>query len=366
LLAGDSWPGRPEQWPELWRSVAEAVPDSLLIVSQDGTILYLNRDIEGLAPQSVRGGKVFDYVPGALRSELEGSLAEVFGGAPARVREVAVVLPDRRERWYATYTTPVIHDGRVVAAAIVARDVTETRLAVLGRLAAGIAHDFHNILMVVRASVEVLREELPGDHPLRLDVEWINEATRKGAALTSQLLALARCQELNAEPVELNTLTRDALGLLGRLLGPRVKLVNRLEPMGAPVRADRSQLEQVLFNLVLNARDAMPQGGTLTVSTSRVPARVWPVDAPCRVTGPIVRLRVEDTGVGMDEATRRQIFTPFFSTKTDGKGNGLGLAIVDAAVKRAGGCLEVVSRPGRGTTFDVILPDAEALQASQA
>jgi len=136
--------------------------------------------------------------------------------------------------------------------------------------------------------------------------------------------------------------------------------------MGAPVRADRSQLEQVLFNLVLNARDAMPQGGTLTVSTSRVPARVWPVDAPCRVTGPIVRLRVEDTGVGMDEATRRQIFTPFFSTKTDGKGNGLGLAIVDAAVKRAGGCLEVVSRPGRGTTFDVILPDAEALQASQA
>ena len=366
MLACDSWPDRPEQWPELWRSLAEAIPDSLLIVSQDGTILYLNRDTEGLAPQAVRGNKVFDYVPGELRSELDGALAEVFGGAPARVGEVAVALPDGRERWYATHTAPVLRDGQVVAAVIVARDVSETRLAVLGRLAAGIAHDFHNILTVVCASVEVLREELPGGHPLRLEVEWINDAARKGAALTSQLLALARRQELNAERVELNTLTRDTLSLLGRLLGPRVKLVNRLEPMGAPVRADRSQLEQVLFNLVLNARDAMPQGGTLTVSTSRVPARVWPEDAPCRVVGPIVRLRVEDTGIGMDEATRRQLFTPFFSTKSGGKGNGLGLAIVDAVVKRSGGCLEVVSRPGWGTTFDVILPDAEALQASQA
>ena len=234
------------------------------------------------------------------------------------------------------------------------------RLEAVGHLAGGIAHDFNNLLTVIRGSVQVLREDLPPGDPLLLETEWIESAATRGSALTRQLLDFARHKRVGAARVELNRLTENALVLLQRLLGTQVRLISRLDPSGAPVTADGSQLEQVLMNLVLNARDAMPQGGTVTVSTSRISHLRWPAESPCHGLERVVRLRVEDTGAGMDEATQRQIFRPFFTTKAPGSGTGLGLAIVEAVVKRSGGCVEVSSRPERGTTFDVYFPDAEA------
>ena len=173
------------------------------------------------------------------------------------------------------------------------------------------------------------------------------------------MLNFARQREPERGRLDLNGVVEDELALLARLLGPGIRLVRRLDPAGAPVEADRTQVEQVLMNLVLNARDAMGEGGTITISTNRVRNRVWLEGGPCRVNGPTVHLRVEDTGTGMDEATRRQIFTPFFTTKPAGGGTGLGLSIVQAIVKRSQGCLEVASRLGVGTMFEVILPDAD-------
>jgi two-component system cell cycle sensor histidine kinase/response regulator CckA len=230
-------------------------------------------------------------------------------------------------------------------------------------LAGGIAHDFNNVLTVISASAETLRQELPAGDPLRLEAEWILSAAQKGSALTRQLLAFARRQGPAQGCIELNLLTSETLTFLSRLLGPGVQVVQRLDPAGASVKADRSQLEQVLMNLVLNARDAMPHGGTVTVSTVRLHERRWPEESRCRVQGPLVLLRVEDTGIGMEESVRRQIFTPFFTTKGPQAGTGLGLSVVQTVVKQSGGCLEVTSHPGTGTAFEVILPDAGARAA---
>ena len=237
------------------------------------------------------------------------------------------------------------------------------RLEAVGHLAGGIAHDFNNLLTIILGSSQVLREELPPGDPLLLETEWIESAAARGSALTRQLQDFARPKRFPRDRVELNRVTENSLILLERLLGPRVRLIKRLDPAGAPVTADWGQLEQVLMNLVLNARDAMPQGGTVTVSTSRISHLRWPEESPCHGLTRVVRLRVEDTGAGMDEATRRQIFRPFFTTKAPGSGTGLGLAIVDAVVKRSGGCVEVTSTPERGTAFDVYFPDAEAGEA---
>jgi len=161
---------------------------------------------------------------------------------------------------------------------------------------------------------------------------------------TAQLLNFARRQKVDHELQDLNVVVDHVVVMLGRLLGYSIDLVKRLDPAGAPVRADRSQLEQVLMNLLLNARDAMPDGGTITISTTRGPD--------------IVRLRVEDTGSGMDDATRCRAFEPFFTTKDAGKGSGHGLSTVNTIVKQSGGRVEVSSQVGVGTTFDVILPVA--------
>ncbi|HJR34428.1 MAG TPA: ATP-binding protein, partial [Gemmatimonadales bacterium] len=233
------------------------------------------------------------------------------------------------------------------------------RLEAVGHLAGGIAHDFNNLLTVIQGSVQVLREELPPGDPLLLETEWIESAAVRGSALTRQLMDFARQKRTPRARVELNRVAENSLVLLERLLGSRVRLIKRLDPAGAPVTADGSQLEQVIMNLVLNARDAMPQGGTVTVSTSRISHLQWPAESPCHGLTQVVRLRVEDTGTGMDEATQRQIFRPFFTTKAPGSGTGLGLAIVETVVKRSGGCVEVTSRPEVGTTFDVYFPEAD-------
>jgi PAS domain S-box-containing protein len=257
--------------------------------------------------------------------------------------------------------------GEVVGLVTVLADITRRRelehqmqltqrLEALGRLAGGIAHDFNNLLTAILGTAEVLVEDLKDD-PRAADAGDIKEAALRAAALTKQLLAFSRRQVLQLEVLDVNALVRDLERMLGRLLGERIHLRTALAPTVGAVRADPSQLEQVLVNLAINARDAMEAGGVLTITTDDVHLEEPPAGERDMVrAGPYVRLAVTDTGSGMDEATRGRVFEPFFTTKPRGRGTGLGLSTVYGIIKQSGGYIWVSSEPGRTTTFEVYLP----------
>ena len=231
------------------------------------------------------------------------------------------------------------------------------RMESVGRLAGGIAHDFNNLLMTINGYASLVLEALPPADPLRPDVEAIREAGDRGAALTRQLLAFGRRQTLQPSAIDVGSVVAGLRSILTRLLGEDVTLHVRTDPGIGPVWADRSQLEQVIVNLVTNARDAMPDGGAIAIETTEV--EMGPKDPrlrPQAAPGRYVRLAVTDTGGGMDDATIAHIFEPFFTTKSQGRGTGLGLSTVEGVVAQSGGFITVESRMGRGTTFDVFLP----------
>jgi signal transduction histidine kinase len=237
------------------------------------------------------------------------------------------------------------------------------KMEAVGRLAGGVAHDFNNILAVILGYAESLLRELGPGLRMRADVEQIHAAGRRAADLTRQLLAFSRHQVLEPRVVAVNEALAKMGGMLRRLLGEDVELVSAMDPAVGNVRIDPGSLEQVIMNLVVNARDAMPDGGKLTIATTNVVvddeyARAHVGSSP----GPHVAIAVSDTGVGMDRATLARLFEPFFTTKEHGKGTGLGLSTVFGIVRQCGGSIAVDSEPGRGSTFRVYLPlvNAEA------
>jgi two-component system, cell cycle sensor histidine kinase and response regulator CckA len=227
----------------------------------------------------------------------------------------------------------------------------------VGRLAGGIAHDFNNLLTVILSYVDFVLLGLGADHPVREDAEQVRMAAIKAAGLTRQLLAFSRRQVLQPRVLDLNSIVAEMERLLRRLIGEHIVLKTHLARKLGAVRADPSQLEQVIVNLVVNARDAMPEGGMLTLETSDVD--VHRVRSHGRVTvapGEYVMLRVTDTGAGMDAETQQRLFEPFFTTKQRGMGTGLGLATIYGIIAQSGGYIWVDSEPGRGTRFTVQLP----------
>jgi PAS domain S-box-containing protein len=259
-------------------------------------------------------------------------------------------------------------DGRR-AALVLANDVSDRvrlqgrlaeaeKMEAVGRLAGGVAHDFNNLLTVIGGYAEILLQQ-DGE---REELQEIARAAGQASALTRQLLAFSRRQVLHPRVLDLNQIVAGMEAMLHRIIGDDVCVAVKLGDRLAPVEADRAQIERVILNLAANARDAMPEGGALTIETSNVDLDAAHGDVP---SGPHVLLAVTDTGIGMDDEVRRHLFEPFYTTKPAGQGTGLGLATVFGVVKQSGGGIYVYSEPGRGTTFKIYLP-ASASAAADA
>ncbi len=235
------------------------------------------------------------------------------------------------------------------------------KIEAIGRLAGGVAHDFNNILSVILGHTAFALEAMAPDDPLREDLHEVEKAGRRAAALTSQLLAFGRRQVLQPRPVALNQVVVELEKMLRRVIGEDIQLGLSLVGGLWPILADPGQLEQVIMNLVINARDAMPEGGQLTLRTSNV--RLGAAEGSALAPGSYVELSVTDSGIGIDAATQARIFEPFFTTKPVGKGTGLGLSTVYGIVSQSGGEVQVESRPGHGATFRVLFPRALPIEA---
>lgn len=250
----------------------------------------------------------------------------------------------------------------------VALDVTESRrlreqlmrsskLESLGRLAGGVAHDFNNLLTVIQSYAEMVQSALPGEHPAYAHVEQILKASEQASHLTNQMLAFARRRVISPQVFPLNDLVRETEAFLQRLLPENIQMKTVLQPDLWHVYADPTQIEQVILNLSINARDAMPEGGVLTIETANVTLDdIYAAHHSEVQAGEYVMLAISDTGIGMDERTLAHVFEPFFTTKEVGKGTGLGLSTCYGIVRQAGGHIWVYSEPGKGTTFKVYLP----------
>jgi PAS domain S-box-containing protein len=313
--------------------------------------------------------------------------------------EVRILQPEGDVRWCICAAAATLNDtGRVVRVSGVTIDITERKeaeqtlqrlneeleqrveertrereqalaqlfeaqkLDTIGQLTGGVAHDFNNLLMAIMGSLELLGKRLPEEPRARRLLDNAVQGAQRGAALTQRLLAFARRQELKPEAVDLPSLVSGMEQLLERALGPGVRMVKDVPATLAPVHVDGNQLELGLLNLTINARDAMPLGGTLTITASEEAAPPNPGMRELSA-GKYVCVRVSDTGLGMDSATLAKAKEPFFTTKGPGKGTGLGLSMVDGLVAQSGGMLKVSSEPGKGTTVDLWLPCADAAVA---
>ncbi|MFY9561590.1 MAG: ATP-binding protein [Terriglobales bacterium] len=234
------------------------------------------------------------------------------------------------------------------------------KMEAVGQLAGGVAHDFNNLLMVIEAHIDRIRDRLLPNDPLYADAVEVHNAVNRAASLTSQLLAFSRKQLLQPRVLDISSVLSGVARMLARVLAENIELKIEIEPGLARVKVDQSQIEQAILNLAVNARDAMPEGGTLTIQAQSIhfgEAQAW---RHCSVQpGAYVVLAVTDTGTGMDTETQARIFEPFFTTKGPGKGTGLGLPMVYGFIKQSGGAISVYSEPGRGTTFKIFLPQSE-------
>ena len=267
--------------------------------------------------------------------------------------------------------TPVRDAAGVVSHFIaIKQDITEQRnlqqqllqahkMESVGRLAGGIAHDFNNILQAITGFSSILLGELGEGDPRRADVAEIDRAAQRAVGLTRQLLAFSRKQKMEMAPLRIQTVLQGTEKMMRRLIGEHIRLASDIPPDLPPVRADAGQIEQIIVNLALNARDAMPEGGQLTLSARavRLEAAGLPAVADAR-PGDFVRLDVRDTGTGMPPHVRERLFEPFFSTKGPGRGTGLGLAVVYGIVRQHEGFIDVTTSPGKGSTFSIHLPVA--------
>jgi two-component system cell cycle sensor histidine kinase/response regulator CckA len=363
---------------ERFRELAENVREVFFVTDADtGRLLYTNPAYETVFGQS----REYAYSkPLAWTEVVQPDDRPHMMAAPRTVAELGqttvntfrVVQPDGTHRWLRSRSTPVKDAaGKFSRVVGIVEDITELRRAeeqfhkaqkmeAVGRLAGGVAHDFNNLLVAIIGTADLLLADLGLEDPRRADVQEISKAGWRAASVTRQLLAFSRQQVLERKVLNVNVLVADLEKLLVRVIGEDVELKTVLAPDVGNVRADSGQLEQVIMNLAVNSRDAMPHGGKLTIETAMVDldesfARLHEPLRP----GRYVMVAVSDSGTGMSEVTKDRIFEPFFTTKGLGKGTGLGLATVYGIVKQSDGHVWVYSELGHGTTFKIYLPGVD-------
>ena len=323
----------------------------------------------GLKPQEVVGKSLYEFFQTEDRN---------FVPLAAHRRALAGESVTFHVEWgggsYACHAEPLrTGEGNVFGVISMALDITDRKqleaqlrqaqkMEAVGRLAGGIAHDFNNLLMVIQGYTELLLDRLGGEHPLRRNAEQIHDASQRAAGLTRQLLAFSRKQMLAPQVLNIQSVVSDMNSILRRLIGEDIELVTVNPPELWHVRADRSQVEQVILNLAVNSRDAMPDGGKVTIETANVELDSSYSRQAVVEPGEYVMIAVSDTGCGMDAETQAHAFEPFFTTKEKGKGTGLGLATVYGIVKQSGGYIWLYSEAGKGATFKIYLPRVREIE----
>ena len=363
----------------LLAQIVESSHDAIVSAALDGVITTWNPAAErvfGWKASEIIGRPASTFTPADRELEMQECFKLVMQGKPKGTYESVRLRRDGSLVDVAISASPIFDaDGStVMGIAAILRDITQQkriatqiqhaqRLESVGRLAGGVAHDFNNLLMAITGYAELIRMDLPTDAPQQEDVRALLASTERGARLTRQLLAFGRRQVLNPVPLNVNGVLRDMEGVLRPLTGNDVTMRLTLSHEPANVRADRAQLEQVVVNLVANARDAMPHGGLLDIETSV--ADIGAHQLGTVESGRYVRLVVKDTGIGMDAETQSRLFEPFFTTKPRGTSTGMGLATAYGIVKQSGGFLTVESAEGEGTTMRIFLPAVDPAPRSE-
>jgi signal transduction histidine kinase len=342
--------------------------EGVQVIAPDWTYLYLNDTAARHGRRHVTellGRSMTACYPGIEQTEAFAVMRRVLQTRQPATLRTEFVYDTGDSAWFDLLIEPV-PDGICVLSV----DITERRtidlqfqqaqkMEALGQLAGGVAHDFNNLLTAILGYCDLLLDEAPADDPRRADLEEIKSAAVNAASLTARLLAFSRKQVVEAKLVDLNEIVNDTTRMLQRVVGENIEIDLRLAQRLDRVKADPAQLSQVLTNLVVNARDAMPDGGRLSIETANVDLDESYSNRHFSVTpGPHVMLAVADTGTGMTPAVQARLFEPFFTTKPAGKGTGLGLASIHGIIKQADGNIWVYSEPGRGTTFKIYLPRA--------
>jgi two-component system, cell cycle sensor histidine kinase and response regulator CckA len=354
-----------------YQELVENAHDVIYTHDLEGHFTSLNRageQITGYTRAEAAQMSVLQIVSPAYQDQICGMIARQFADEAKTPCSLEILAKDGRKVMLEVSPRLVLKDGQAVGVQGIARDVTQRRhleeqlahaqrMEAIGHLAGGVAHDFNNLLTVVTGYSELVLRRLDAESPVRQEIEQIKKAGERATTLTRQLLAFSRKQMLQPRVLDLNAVLSDVEHLLRRLIGENIQLTMVLGPDLKRVKADPGQMEQIIMNLAVNARDAMPQGGMLTVGTANVVLDDDYANQHVDVKpGQYVMLAVSDTGIGMDDHTRSHIFEPFFTTKVKGKGTGMGLSTVYGIVKQSGGYVWVYSEPNQGSTFKIYLP----------
>ncbi|RMD94375.1 MAG: PAS domain S-box protein [Calditrichaeota bacterium] len=361
---------------EKFRLLIENAADMITLLDEQGKILFESPSVYatlGYTPEELLGKSAIEFVHPEDLPKIRKVLQNFINTPNKKTPYLEIRIRHKNGTWCTIeavgknlLNAPAIH-----AIVINSRDITDRKkleeqlyqsqkMEAIGRLAGGIAHDFNNLLTAIIGYGDFMLQSLNPRDPMREDAAEIKKAAEHAASLTRQLLAFSRKQILKPKIINLNTIIRDMGKMLSRIIGEDIELVTQLSPDLASVKADPAQIEQVILNLAINSRDAMPKGGKLIIETRNATLDEEYINTHNAVIpGPYVLLVMSDNGVGMDQDTQDKIFEPFFTTKEIGKGTGLGLATVYGVVKQSGGYIWVYSEPGHGTTFKIYLPRAE-------
>jgi two-component system, cell cycle sensor histidine kinase and response regulator CckA len=356
--------------------IINAIPAFVFYKDTENGIRLVNRTVAdslGVTAEEVANTPTARWYPDEAAEYYRDDLEVITSGRPKLGIIEQIKLPDAGKRWFETAKLPQFDaQGRVNGIVVVSQDITERKqledrllqaqkLESIGRLAGGVAHDFNNLLTSIFGLIAVAQRELPSDSMAHEYLALLNLAAEGGANLTKQLLAFARRQVIEPQVVDVNALVLETSNLLQRVLGEDIDVSVDLSMQSLRVKVDANQVSQLLLNLALNARDAMPLGGRLTLKTTQSESDdEWRRSVPDAALGRYAVVTVQDSGEGLSDEAKAHLFEPFFTTKGFGKGTGLGLAMCYGIVKQNGGHIGVDSKLGCGTTFSIYLPEVDA------